>query len=149
MRGVEVNETDDEIAEICANNEHAGHDKVRFSPSAPVSPSWREGLDSPPFSPRRRDSYPGKRRGSSPVSPKINGLRTRTSPLPPGHCPLKNCTIKTQWQRSLINPWSPNSQRPSPKSPDEMCDSFYSNSDELLTFERPTSSLKKSKPFIP
>ncbi|CAE1170177.1 unnamed protein product [Acanthosepion pharaonis] len=41
------------------------------SPSPPRSPSWREGLESPPFSPRRRDSYPGKKRGHiSPVSPK-------------------------------------------------------------------------------
>lgn len=45
--------------------------KAVRSPSPPRSPSWREGLDSPPFSPRRRDSYPAKKRGHiSPLSPK-------------------------------------------------------------------------------
>ncbi|XP_062612392.1 uncharacterized protein LOC134274153 [Saccostrea cucullata] len=45
-------------------------DMKKRSPYAPRSPSWREGLESPPFSPRRRDSYPGKKRGSPTRSPK-------------------------------------------------------------------------------
>ncbi|WAR25534.1 PCLO-like protein, partial [Mya arenaria] len=148
MRGVDANtETDDEVADISAKSDNSGSDKVRFSPSAPVSPSWREGLDSPPFSPRRRDSYPGKRRGSSPVSPKDKRF-TYTDISPPSRQLSIEDLYDKESQPSNGDPsLVPHAQRPSPKSPDEMKDSFYSNSGELLTFERPTSSLKKSKPF--
>ncbi|RUS69339.1 hypothetical protein EGW08_022900, partial [Elysia chlorotica] len=51
---------------------------------APRSPSWREGLESPPFSPRRRDSYPGKRRGShSPMEKKGGGSHFSYSDISP------------------------------------------------------------------
>ncbi|XP_053377272.1 uncharacterized protein LOC123529489 [Mercenaria mercenaria] len=141
MRGVEA-ETDDEIAEISAHV-----DKVRCSPSAPVSPSWREGLESPPFSPRRRDSYPGKRRGSSPVSPKDKRF-TYTDISPPSRqLSLEELYDKEAHSTNNDPSLVPFAQRPSPKSPDEMKDSFYSNSGEVMSFDRPTSSLKKSKPF--
>lgn len=139
MRGVDANtETDEEVAGISAS-----HDKVRFSPSAPVSPSWREGLDSPPFSPRRRDSYPGKRRGSSPVSPKDKRF-TYTDISPPS----RQLSVEELYDKDA-HPSNNDlhAQRPSPKSPAEIKDSFFSNSGEMLPFERPTSALKKSKPF--
>lgn len=148
MRGVDMNaETDDEIADISSRIDAHGADKVRFSPSAPVSPSWREGLDSPPFSPRRRDNYPGKRRGSSPVSPKDKRF-TYTDISPPSRqLSLEELydkeTQPTNNDPSLV----PFAQRPSPKSPDEMKDSFYSNNGDVMSFDRPTSNLKKSKPF--
>lgn len=147
MRGVDMNaETDDEIAEISAQDSH-GAEKVRFSPSAPVSPSWREGLDSPPFSPRRRDSYPGKRRGSSPVSPKDKRF-TYTDISPPSRqLSLEELYDKEAHATNNDPSLVPFAQRPSPKSPDELKDSFYSNSGEVMSFERPTSNLKKSKPF--
>lgn len=145
MRGVDMSaETDDEIAEISAQ---ASQDKIRFSPSAPVSPSWREGLESPPFSPRRRDSYPGKRRGSSPVSPKDKRF-TYTDISPPSRqLSLEELYDKEAHATNNDPNVVPFAQRPSPKSPDEMADSFYSTSGDVLSFERPTSSLKKSKPF--
>ncbi|XP_063438863.1 uncharacterized protein LOC134719876 isoform X1 [Mytilus trossulus] len=61
-------------------------DNNKCSPHAPRSPSWREGLDSPPFSPRRRDSYPGKKRNvSSPASsPKENQFNFTEITAPPG-----------------------------------------------------------------
>ena len=149
MRGVEINmETDEEVADISAKSDHSGSDKVRFSPSAPVSPSWREGLESPPFSPRRRDSYPGKRRGSSPVSPKEKKRFTYTDISPPSRQLSIEDLYDKDAQASNGDPaLVPHAQRPSPKSPDEMRDSFYGNDGEMLTFDRPTSSLKKSKPF--
>ncbi|KAL4226640.1 hypothetical protein ACF0H5_014621 [Mactra antiquata] len=146
MRGVDMGaETDEEIAEISAQ---ASQDKIRFSPSAPVSPSWREGLDSPPFSPRRRDSYPGKRRGSSPVSPKDKRF-TYTDISPPSRQLSIEELYDKETHATTNNDHNvvPLAQRPSPKSPDEMADSFYSTSGDVLSFERPTSALKKSKPF--
>ncbi|VDI00199.1 Hypothetical predicted protein, partial [Mytilus galloprovincialis] len=61
-------------------------DNNKCSPHAPRSPSWREGLDSPPFSPRRRDSYPGKKRNvTSPASsPKENQFNFTEVTPPPG-----------------------------------------------------------------
>ncbi|XP_060584421.1 microtubule-associated protein futsch-like isoform X3 [Ruditapes philippinarum] len=145
MRGVEA-ETDDELAEI-ATHENNHVDKIRCSPSAPVSPSWREGLESPPFSPRRRDSYPGKRRGSSPVSPKDKRF-TYTDISPPSRqLSLEELYDKEAHSTNSDPSLVPFAQRPSPKSPDELKDSFYSNSGEVMSFDRPTSSLKKSKPF--
>lgn len=145
MRGVDANtETDEEVADISA--EHGGVDKVRFSPSAPVSPSWREGLDSPPFSPRRRDSYPGKRRGSSPVSPKDKRFTYGDMSSPTRQLSLEELFDKDSNQTNNDQTFQ---QRTSPQSPVEIKDSIYGAgvSGEIIAFERPTSNLKKSKPF--
>ena len=142
-----ANDTDEEVAEISSAREESGENRIRFSPSAPISPSWREGFESPPFSPRRRDSYPGKRRGSSPVSPKDKRF-TYTDISPPSRqLSLEELYDKEahvyNHEASLV----PFAQRPSPKSPDEIKDSFYSTSGEVFSFEKPASNLKKSKPF--
>lgn len=149
MRVVDMaNDTDDEVAEISAREE-SGENKIRFSPSAPISPSWREGLESPPFSPRRRDSYPGKRRGSSPVSPKDKRFTYNDISPPSRHLSLEELYDKeahvgsNNHEASLV----PFAQRPSPKSPDEIKDSFYNTSGDMFSFDRPMSTLKKSKPF--
>lgn len=140
MRGVDMNtETDEEVADISTNN-----DKVRFSPSAPVSPSWREGLDSPPFSPRRRDSYPGKRRGSSPVSPKDKRFTYNDVSPPSRQLSLEDLFDKDVHSTASDQMYASFAQRESPKSPDEIEDTVYGSNGE---YERPTSSLKKSKPF--
>ena len=137
MRGVDINtETDEEVADISANN-----DKVLFSPSAPVSPSWREGLESPPFSPRRRDSYPGKRRGSSPVSPKDKRFTYNDLSPPSRQLSLEDIFDKDAHVKTADQSYA---QKHSPKSPDEVTDIVYGSDGD---YERPTSSLKKSKPF--
>ena len=155
MRVVDMaNDTDDEVAEISAR-EDSGENRIRFSPSAPISPSWREGFESPPFSPRRRDSYPGKRRGSSPVSPKDKHfIYSDMSP------PSRQLSLEELYDKEVHASTSnhgnhgnhepttaPFAQRPSPKSPDEIKDSIYSTSGEMFSFDKPTSNLKKSKPF--
>ena len=73
------NHTDKSESEVHSENQS------KCSPHAPRSPSWREGLDSPPFSPRRRDSYPGKKRNvTSPLSsPKQNHFNFVEMPPPP------------------------------------------------------------------
>ena len=152
MRVVDMaNDTDDEVAEISAREE-SGENRIRFSPSAPISPSWREGFESPPFSPRRRDSYPGKRRGSSPVSPKDKHFIYSDMSPPSRQLSLEELYDK-EGHASASNHGNhdpstvPFAQRPSPKSPDEIKDSIYSTSGEIFSFDKPTSSLKKSKPF--
>ena len=152
MRVVDMaNDTDDEVAEISAR-EDSGENKIRFSPSAPISPSWREGFESPPFSPRRRDSYPGKRRGSSPVSPKDKHFIYSDMSPPSRQLSLEELYDKES-HASASNHGNhdpsvvPFAQRPSPKSPDEIKDSIFSTSGEIFSFDKPTSSLKKSKPF--
>ena len=142
-----ANDTDEEVAEISSAREESGENKIRFSPSAPISPSWREGFESPPFSPRRRDSYPGKRRGSSPVSPKDKRFNYTDISPPSRQLSLEDLYDKEAHACNHESTLVPYPQRPSPKSPDEMKDSFYSTSGEMFSFDKPASSLKKSKPF--
>ena len=145
MRGVDMaNDTDEEVAEITAT-ESNDEGNVKFSPSAPVSPSWREGLDSPPFSPRRRDSYPGKRRGSSPVSPKDK--RFTYSEMSPPHRQLSDEKLYDKDGHILNHDHIQYAQSISPKSPDDSDESYYGAAGELIPIDRPTSNLKKSKPF--
>ena len=142
-----ANDTDEEVAEISLAREESGESKVRFSPSAPISPSWREGFESPPFSPRRRDSYPGKRRGSSPVSPKDKRFNYTDISPPSRQLSLEEIYDKDAHTSNNEASLVPYPQRPSPKSPDEIKDSFFSTSGEILSFDKPTTCLKKSKPF--
>lgn len=71
FKGGESSMDDLKVADKSDSNTHSDNElKVNVSPSPPRSPSWRAGLESPPFSPKRKGSYPAKKRPSSPVSPK-------------------------------------------------------------------------------
>ncbi|KAK3103404.1 hypothetical protein FSP39_018967 [Pinctada imbricata] len=72
MGEFKIESSENSWADLLDKSDSDTHDdhKSNLSPIAPRSPSWREGLESPPFSPRRKDSYPGKKRSNSPVSPK-------------------------------------------------------------------------------
>ncbi|XP_041347327.1 protein piccolo-like [Gigantopelta aegis] len=115
--------------------------KTMNSPTPPRSPSWREGLESPPFSPKRKDSYPGKPRRGSPVSPKDKRLHfTYTDISPPsrqlsldelygdGQCSSKDNSFFGMHM----------AQKPSPVSPEEVRNTLLSSLGEPLQFEMPT-----------
>lgn len=113
-----------------------------YSPSPPRSPSWREGLESPPFSPRRKDSYPGKRRSiSSPVSPKDKRhFFTYTDMSPPS----RQISLDELYgedhgigEPNRLHGAMNTAQRPAPLSPEEVRESFTSNSGEQLQLDKP------------
>lgn len=115
------------------------------SPTPPRSPSWREGLESPPFSPRRRDSYPGKRRGS--LSPKEkNNHFTYTDISPPSRqLSLDELYGEASTHSSALDngvAGSHAAQKPSPMSPDEMKGSFMSTTGQNLVFDLPAVRAK-------
>ncbi|KAK3610547.1 hypothetical protein CHS0354_008982 [Potamilus streckersoni] len=143
-------DTDEDITDASLLDSREDSRQDRFSPSIPISPSWREGLESPPFSPRRRDSYPGKRRGSP--SPKEKRLQFTYDISPPAR-QLSFEEIYGSAQHSKEDKEGVTAgtvavfaQRPLPKSPEEINDDFFCVSGETLVFDKP-SSLKKSKPF--
>ncbi|CAG5117898.1 unnamed protein product [Candidula unifasciata] len=115
------------------------------SPTPPRSPSWREGLESPPFSPRRRDSYPGKRRGS--LSPKEKNNHFTYTDISP---PSRQLSLDELYGEASTHPsaldngvaGSHAAQKPSPISPDEMKGSFISTSGQTLMFDMPAVRAK-------
>ncbi|KAJ8301351.1 hypothetical protein KUTeg_020338 [Tegillarca granosa] len=115
--------------------------KMHKSPNGPVSPSWREGLDSPPFSPPRRDSYPGKRRASSPVSPKDKLHFTYTDMSPPSR-QLSLDELYGDGHAHAAHEGGAHGgvnfvQKPSPVSPEEINNSLITTTGEHLFFEKP------------
>lgn len=114
------------------------------SPTPPRSPSWREGLESPPFSPRRRDSYPGKRRGS--LSPKEKKNHFSYSDISP---PSRQLSLDDLYGDSMHPSTLDNGvagsqvpQKPSPMSPEEMKDSLITTTGETLVFDMPAVRAK-------
>ncbi|PVD25126.1 hypothetical protein C0Q70_15624 [Pomacea canaliculata] len=120
--------------------------KAVNSPTPPRSPSWREGLESPPFSPRRRDSYPGKKSRGSPVSPRDKKMHFTYNDLSPspraysfddGYEGQLRASVggdTMSFSQHGVNSFS---QRLSPKSPDEEKESFASAMAHQLHFELP------------
>ncbi|GFN88900.1 tripartite motif-containing protein 45 [Plakobranchus ocellatus] len=107
----------------------------------PRSPSWREGLESPPFSPRRRDSYPGKRRGSlSPKEKKATHF-TYSDISPPSRQLSLDELYGGQVSGSALDNGVAGShapQRPSPMSPQEIKDAaMMTTSGNTLVFDLP------------
>ena len=115
--------------------------KTMNSPTPPRSPSWREGLESPPFSPKRKDSYPGKPRRGSPVSPKDKRLHFTYTDISPPSRQLSldelygdgQCSSKDNSYFGMHM-----AQKPSPVSPEEVRNTLISSLGEPLQFEMPT-----------
>ncbi|KAH9490646.1 hypothetical protein Btru_052221, partial [Bulinus truncatus] len=122
---------------------------LQDSPTPPRSPSWREGLDSPPFSPRRRDSYPGKRRGSLSPKDKKNHF-TYTDMSPPsrqlsidelyGECSGECSASGSYLDNGVAGSQVP--QKPSPISPEEIKDSLFTIMGENVPFDIPSCRAK-------
>ncbi|GFR70619.1 tripartite motif-containing protein 45 [Elysia marginata] len=120
----------------------------------PRSPSWREGLESPPFSPRRRDSYPGKRRGSlSPKEKKSGGSHFTYSDISPPSRQLSldelygNHTSGSTLDNGVAGSQAP--QRPSPMSPQEIKDAaVMTTSGHALVFDMPPA-VRNGKQQVP
>ena len=115
----------------------------------PRSPSWREGLESPPFSPRRRDSYPGKRRGShSPKEKNGNGNGgshfTYSDISPPSRQLSLDELYGGNASASALDNGVAGSQapqRPSPMSPQEIKDAaVMTTSGHALVFDLPPAA---------
>ncbi|XP_071081619.1 uncharacterized protein [Haliotis cracherodii] len=113
------------------------NEKNLSSPTPPRSPSWREGLESPPFSPRRKDSYPGKRRGS-PVSPKDKRHHFTYNDISPPSRQLSLDDLYADGQGVNMDPPQQTvllAQKPSPLSPEEIKTSLVTTLGEPLTFD--------------
>ncbi|XP_069141623.1 protein piccolo-like isoform X2 [Argopecten irradians] len=114
--------------------------KSHMSPSPPRSPSWRAGLESPPFSPKRRDSYPGKKRPSSPVSPKDSRLQFTYDVSPP----VRQLSVEEMYAEAHALGEAgyavmPVVQKPSPISPEELADDMITTMGEPFLLKMPES----------
>ncbi|XP_012946818.2 uncharacterized protein LOC106014198 isoform X2 [Aplysia californica] len=128
------------------SHDHLADGHAVNSPTPPRSPSWREGLESPPFSPRRRDSYPGKRRGS--LSPKDKKTHFTYNDISPPSRQLSLDDLYGEASNSTHSALdngiagSQMPQRPSPMSPEEMKDSLVTTMGETLSFDMPNVRAK-------
>ncbi|XP_060080549.1 uncharacterized protein LOC132559931 [Ylistrum balloti] len=114
--------------------------KSHMSPSPPRSPSWRAGIESPPFSPKRRDSYPGKKRPSSPVSPKDSRLQFTYDVSPP----VRQLSVEELYAEAHALGEAgyavmPVVQKPSPISPEELADDMITTMGEPFLLKMPES----------
>ncbi|XP_050413590.2 cell surface glycoprotein 1, partial [Patella vulgata] len=122
--------------------------KAINSPTPPRSPSWREGLESPPFSPKRKDHYPGKKRSGSvsPTSPKEKRHHFNYSDLsPPSRQPSVDELYGDQGpSKDTTAPLINMAQKPSPLSPEEIPNSIIGTSGEPFSFSMPVRDKFKS-----
>ncbi|KAK3733852.1 hypothetical protein RRG08_031793 [Elysia crispata] len=134
-----------ELAGDAGNLQDVGDGTAVNSPT-PRSPSWREGLESPPFSPRRRDSYPGKRRGSlSPKEKKGGASHFTYSDISP---PSRQLSLDELYGGHVSGSALDNGvagsqapQRPSPMSPQEIKDAaIMTTSGHALVFDLPPAA---------
>ncbi|XP_021364815.1 uncharacterized protein LOC110457754 isoform X2 [Mizuhopecten yessoensis] len=114
--------------------------KSHMSPSPPRSPSWRAGLESPPFSPKRKDLYPGKKRPSSPVSPKDSRLQFTYDVSPP----VRQLSVEELYAEAHALGEAgyavmPLVQKPSPISPEELVDDMITTMGEPFLLKMPES----------
>lgn len=116
--------------------------KSHMSPSPPRSPSWRAGIESPPFSPKRKDSYPGKKRPSSPVSPKDSRMQFTYDISPPSRQLSVDelyVDVHSQVHGDAVYAAMPMAQKPSPVSPDELGEDMVTTMGEPFLLKMPES----------